>query len=157
MVDWKEFCGNCEKHGCCCGIEPVYITKKEEQIIRKATGIKNLTKNHLLRKENKKCIFLKKGFCGIQEIKPLDCRAWPVVFWTDAGHGKISYFLDLDCPVAMKLSNEDIDQMKKRIESELKDWSKEDLRRYDVCAYWKPEKLKKRLDKHAAYPFGKNI
>ncbi|MFH0714361.1 MAG: YkgJ family cysteine cluster protein [Candidatus Diapherotrites archaeon] len=153
-MDWKNICGKCEKHGCCCGVEPVYVTRQEEETIKKATRIKNLTINNYLRKKNKKCIFLKNGFCGIQSIKPLDCKAWPIVFWSDGGDGEISYFLDLDCVEALNLSKKDIARLKRVVEQQIKKWTKEDLYKYDICAYWKPEKINKNYKKDRAYPFG---
>lgn len=104
-------------------------------------------------KKRKTCIFLKDKLCTINDIKPLDCRAYPLVFWSDAGHGRISHFLDLDCPMAMNLSKKDIVEIRKMIELETKNWLKKDLYKYDVCAYWKPEKIKRRARKDKAYPF----
>jgi Fe-S-cluster containining protein len=154
MVDWKRICGKCKRRGLCCCIEPIYITKKEEKKICEKTGVNSFTENRLLKKNEKMCVFLKNKLCTIHDIKPLDCRAYPIVFWSDAGHGRISYFLDLDCPMAMNLSKKDIKEIQSVLELELKDWSKEDLYRYDVCAYWKPEKLKKKSEKKTVYPFG---
>jgi Fe-S-cluster containining protein len=160
MIDWKNICGKCERQGLCCCIEPIYVTKEEESRISKATGLKNFTKNNLLVKskktvKNKKtCMFLKNKLCTIHNIKPLDCRAYPVVFWSDAGNGRVSHFLDLDCPMALNLSKEEIKKIQNRVELELKNWSKEDLYRYDVCAYWKPEKIKRSIAKNKPYPFG---
>lgn len=153
MINWKEICGKCERQSLCCCIEPVYITKNEEKRIQERTDINNFTENNLLKKKRKTCVFLKNKLCTINDIKPLDCRAYPVVFWSDAGRGRVSHFLDLDCPMIMNLSKKDIEEIQNMIESELKDWSKEDLYKYDVCAYWKPEKLKNRKEKNAAYPF----
>jgi len=157
MVDWKKFCEPCRKRGnCCCGFEQIYVTPKEEALIREKTGVASITDNHLLKKKTT-CIFMKEdGLCGIHGIKPLDCRAYPIVFWSDAGHSKVSYFLDLDCPAAMSLTEADIKEIEKEIEPEIKTWTQEDLYRYDVCAYWKPEKVKDG-DKKKAYPFGTDL
>ncbi len=88
-------------------------------------------------------------------MAPLDCRAYPVVFWSDAGHGRMTYFLDLDCPMALKLSEKQIEEIKHIIKSEVKNWSEKELYDYDIRTFWKPEKLKKRGRKNQAFPFGK--
>jgi len=158
VVDWKKFCGKCKRRGLCCCIEPIYVTKEEETLIKERTGINDFTYNNLLKKtESKTCVFLKDGLCTIQDIKPLDCKAYPIVFWSDAGHSRMSYFLDLDCPMALELSKKEINQIEKEIESGLEKWTKEDLYKYDVCAYWKPEKLKEKGEKKTPYPFGANL
>lgn len=147
MVDWKKFCGSCKRQGHCCGTEVIYVTKAEEKRIAKATGARNFTKNGVLLKRRGKCVFQYGKLCGIHDVRPLDCRAYPIVFWSEAGNGGVSFFLDLDCAKAMKLTEKDIQKIKRGAQSELKKWTKNELFRYDVGTDWKPEELRKRQGK----------
>ncbi len=88
----------CTQCGNCCSGPPghVWLTRDEQTRIAKRLGRPDhkLSSEHVRRvgfkhslteKPNGDCVFLVrqhgKTFCGIYEVRPLQCRTWP--FWTE--------------------------------------------------------------------------
>ncbi|MFH1978334.1 MAG: hypothetical protein ABIJ92_03345 [Candidatus Aenigmatarchaeota archaeon] len=61
--------------------------------------------------ENKKCPFLtSKHTCKTQEMKPLDCLAYPLIGIPQ--NGSVRFLIDPDCPAVKHLDQEYIEKVK---------------------------------------------
>ena len=80
-----NYCKSCQCN--CCYIGPILILPDEFETIIKKTGRKDVFRQedevYILEKETgKPCTFLDNDgiICTIQDIKPIDCKAWPIYF-----------------------------------------------------------------------------
>lgn len=99
---WDRFCKSCDKRCCQKGLPTVYPEEKER--IVKATGKEECFEGHekyfvLL---GHPCPFLRRdGKCAIHDLKPLDCRAYPI--FIKQKNGSYEWRVDKDCPAHDKL------------------------------------------------------
>lgn len=93
MIMSSDFCDSCDKR-CCFQASPC-LTSAERNRILKATGkdlFKRVQGSYFPRLINGACAFFSEGRCTINEIKPMDCRIFPVV------RGRDGMFIDAYCP-----------------------------------------------------------
>ncbi len=137
-------CKSCTDEECCA--DPCFIfcasneIQKIEQKIKEFSKefqeflsvdtIRYKNKTHLwygLKKINGKCIFLKGRTCLIHEVKPLQCRAYPLIWgWEEEGNKLIIYADEnsgcLLAPILLKDKNW-VETMKKVIFEEVQEMS----------------------------------
>ncbi len=107
--DIFPFCKACQKN--CCYIGAINVLPSEYDTIIENTGRRDVFKkvnNYYLidKKEGDPCPFLKKdGFtCSIQDIKPTDCKVWPLYF-NETGEIEKNT-ISTDCPANKFLTPE---------------------------------------------------
>ncbi|NYZ79820.1 YkgJ family cysteine cluster protein [Candidatus Micrarchaeota archaeon] len=128
-MDWLGSCLECGNE-CCCG-ETVFLSNNDRKRIAKATGRNDFYEGHIIRKKNGKCPFYKKMKCSIHEIKPLDCRLYPLTFLIDE-KGKPRLYLEMNCPKSLPVNKPWVDSMRRVIEKEIKAWSEEEKQLYST-------------------------
>ncbi len=126
--DIFNYCKVCPKN--CCYIGDIFVLKEEYEKIINQTGRKDVFRKKddyyiLKKKKGEPCPFLKKdGFtCSIQDIKPTDCKVWPVYFGED---GEIeNTTLSPDCPASNFFSKEYLNELKETLQNVPKNIRKE--------------------------------
>ena len=138
---YLEVCENCTDEFCCAA--PFFffcakneVAKIEEIALKLPRKFHKFLEPESITYENQeyefyglkqvggKCIFLKNPrLCRIHEHKPLQCRAWPLVWGFEEEGNKLIIYIDEDpnCPlVAILLQNREwIENMKKIIVAEV--------------------------------------
>lgn len=149
LFDYFKVCNVCTDEECC--KEPYYafMSKGEVQKIKDYLKKENFDKKYFefiteenfqyknknykvlsIKKINGPCIFLENNrFCMIQDVKPLDCREWPLTFDYDEYHNELTIYKGF-CPLSEVLDDYWIKDMIKKIKKELKKWPLEDLAAY---------------------------
>lgn len=110
----RDFCNNCDRR--CCS-RPVILPHERDNIIVK-TKMGILKRRRVFSKRDgfyivngDPCPFLKDGACSLEEIKPLNCRIFPLAL-THQGK-EAEWDVSPECPACNKLSYEFIDQAKR--------------------------------------------
>ncbi len=124
--DWFNACKDCESK-CCQGSEFYFVTDKEIERIKEA-GHTNFHEENLLKRINNQCIFFKDNKCIINDIKPEDCKRFPVLHFFDKG--VTVYYLDLSCPLSKSLPKEEIDNLIKRTDEFIASMTNEERKNY---------------------------
>jgi len=149
LFDYFKVCNECTDEYCC--KEPYYafMSKGEVQRIKDYLKKENFPKKFsefiaeedfeyknedykvlAIRKINGPCIFLKdKRYCMIQDVKPLDCREWPLTFDYDEKKDELTIYKG-ECPLSDVLDEEWVNDMVERIRRETAQWPIEDLAAY---------------------------
>lgn len=93
MLENFEFCKKCTK---CCTKTEMILTLNDLKRLKKVSEEFYTYSNgfYRLKNVNGKCIFLENNICKIYELRPMGCRAYPLVY--DERRGVI---LDDDCPL----------------------------------------------------------
>jgi len=120
----KFECLRCTK---CCGDTPqnkrrVLLLSKEAKKIEKITGMRlsgfadsvSSPKpfKYVMKKKNRKCVFLKSGACSIYRHRPLICKFYP--FSVEKHNGGLVFKVTGECPgvgVGSPLGKEDFGEM----------------------------------------------
>jgi len=117
--DIFPYCKVCPRN--CCYIGDVFVLDKEYEKIIERTGRVDVFRKkenyHVLtKKKGEPCPFLEKDgvTCSIQDIKPLDCKAWPVYFGVNGDIDKNT--ISKECPANSFLSNKFIEKSKVALE-----------------------------------------
>lgn len=102
-----EYCRNCKK--ICCNFGTPIAYPKEIPLLKKRLKERGI-KNHFVRHggvyiiPEEPCPYLRKGLCSIEDIKPMECRLFPVkLTFKDRS---FSLKLDKSCPAAEKLGKD---------------------------------------------------
>jgi Fe-S-cluster containining protein len=137
---WEMFCEQCGKSCCLKGTPAVYPVEKEK--IVRTTGkeeyFEDRGSHFVLR--GKPCPFLRKdGKCEIHNIKPLDCKAYPV--FIKPTNGSYEWRVDKDCPAHKDLPKEFIAYAKRLLLSLQPELRKIDWQIVSSEAGFKTEKL----------------
>jgi Fe-S-cluster containining protein len=103
MLMSSDFCESCDKR-CCFQAAPAISEGKREEIIRRAgkEGIREIDGFFVPGTRNGFCAFLSKGMCSIHDIKPAECRTFPLV------KAEKGFFIDLFCPNADRIKAKDL-------------------------------------------------
>jgi Fe-S-cluster containining protein len=110
----RDFCSECDKR--CCS-RPVVLPEERENIIMAARlgffqRMRIFEKRgdyYIIRGET--CPFLKEGKCSIEEVRPLNCRIFPVAL---AHQGKdAEWTVSPECPSCNDVPYEFIERAKK--------------------------------------------
>ena len=125
--DFYSICKDCGK--CCKEDYSAFVTEKEIEELKKL-GYKDFYEGNHLKSVNGVCIFFKDKKCSIQENKPMGCQIFPVMYFFGAKSKKPYYFLDLQCPVAMQLPKEKIDNLIKKSNDFFNVMTKEEYTKY---------------------------
>ncbi|NHI91337.1 MAG: hypothetical protein EAX96_02465 [Candidatus Lokiarchaeota archaeon] len=147
--DYFKICKECDDEECC--KEPYYaflskieilkikeyllankFEKKFQNFISKGNFTYNDEKTEVfsIKKDKGKCIFLKDNrFCMIQNVKPLDCRQWPLTFDYLEKEDKLIIYRGV-CPLSDVLDENWIKSMIEIIKKEVKNWPLQDLAAY---------------------------
>ena len=109
----KDFCDQCDRR--CCS-RPVALPEERERIIR-ATKMGILRRRRVFRKrqghyiiEGEPCPFLKNGSCSIEEVRPLNCRIFPLAL-THRGKDA-QWALSPECPSIDNVPREFVEHAK---------------------------------------------
>ncbi|MHA1798533.1 MAG: YkgJ family cysteine cluster protein [Candidatus Helarchaeota archaeon] len=159
FFDYYAVCKKCKDEGCC--KEPYYAFSSKIEIEKIKTYMSKMKfpkefKNFItkekfihhdketevfsIKKINGSCIFLTDNrFCMIQDVKPLDCRQWPLTFDYIENEDKLVIF-EGDCPLTNVLKKSWINSTIETIKNELKSWPLEDLAAYS--SYDRDDSLK---------------
>ncbi|MHA1297910.1 MAG: YkgJ family cysteine cluster protein [Candidatus Helarchaeota archaeon] len=155
MEDFNFFkiCENCEDEECC--KEPYYAffaENEKRRIIDKIKELKiklldnpedffeieeikynkNILTFHTIKKINGKCIFLERNrICLIHDVKPFDCKIWPLTWDYFPKDNKLVIYLG-ECPLTKKMPKSWIDSTIEEIKKELKNRTKEELIAYSL-------------------------
>ncbi|MBN2127694.1 MAG: YkgJ family cysteine cluster protein [Candidatus Diapherotrites archaeon] len=129
-MNWLTTCVNCNVKCCCRGFDAILSNKEIKAI--KAKGYRNFARNNVLKKVKGKCVFSDKGKCLIQEIKPLSCKIYPVIFdyFPTLKKDKFIFYMDLSCPQALNIPKEWIEEQKTMALKELRKWNKKEIEIY---------------------------
>ncbi|MHA1381881.1 MAG: YkgJ family cysteine cluster protein [Candidatus Helarchaeota archaeon] len=151
--DFFKICENCQDEECC--KEPYYAFVAGNEIKRiseKLKGIKDINlenfsdffifetisyKNKTLRfrtikKIEGSCIFLKNNrICLIHDVKPFDCKIWPITWDYFPEKNKLVIYLG-DCPLSRKVPDSWINSTIEEIEKVLKKRTDEELIAYSI-------------------------
>jgi diaminopimelate decarboxylase len=116
--DIFPFCKACPRN--CCYIGPVNVLPYEYEIIAERTGKKDVFKKNgdyyiIDKRKGEGCPFLAKDgvTCSIQDIKPTDCKVWPVYFGKDGSIETNS--ISPDCPAHKFMPDEYINELKESL------------------------------------------
>lgn len=117
-----EFCKSCSKdRHCCFRASTIVVLPDEASRIIERTGRKDYLLDEsdgllTILKLRDRCPFLTaERLCGIYDIRPIDCRSWPITLSLCPELSKdIKYIIDMGCPAAQQnaLSNEFISAAK---------------------------------------------
>lgn len=110
--DWLRACKECGK--CCHGNHFWFATGKEIKRIA-AAGHTGFHKGNSLLSDGNHCVFFRGSKCSINAIKPMDCRRYPLMHMFD--QGELCFFLDLGCPIALKIPEDEIRQIMEETKS----------------------------------------
>jgi Fe-S-cluster containining protein len=109
----KDFCEGCDRR--CCSM-PVVLPHERENII-KATRMGFLQRRRIFNKRRDYyiikgdiCPFLKGGACSIEEVKPLNCRIFPLAL-THQGRDA-EWDVSPECPSSHKVPYEFVEHAK---------------------------------------------
>ncbi|MFX1453402.1 MAG: YkgJ family cysteine cluster protein [Promethearchaeota archaeon] len=151
--DFFKICEKCKDEECC--REPYYAFIAENEIKRISNKIKELNLEigdksedfidievvyynneplhfKVIKKINEKCVFLKnRRFCLINEVKPFDCKIWPLTYDYFPKENKLVIYLG-DCPLTKKIPKSWINSTIEEIKKELKKRTKEELISYSI-------------------------
>ncbi len=151
--DFFKTCKKCKDEECC--REPYYAFVAENEIERIRNKIKELKlkisdksedfidievvyyedeplKFKVIKKINKDCIFLEnRRYCRINEVKPFDCKIWPLTYDYFPKENKLVIYLG-DCPLTKKMPKSWIESTIEEIKKELKKRTKEELISYSI-------------------------
>ncbi len=106
--------------------------KKEFFESKKIDGEKESMNARILKKIDGKCIFLKDDkICLIHDVKPFDCKIWPLTFDYFPEKNKLVIYLG-SCPLTNELPNSWIESTIQQIKKELKKWNKKELTSYSL-------------------------
>ncbi|HUX99057.1 MAG TPA: YkgJ family cysteine cluster protein [Candidatus Deferrimicrobium sp.] len=149
VYDYFNVCKTCTDEQCCA--DPYFTFCARNEIIKINTFLKSFPKSfqkylnstsiiynnkkynyYGIKKIKGVCIFLKdRRICLIHEVKPLHCRAWPLIWSYNEGENKIYIFIDADpnCHLSNILSKDTqwIEKTKQMIVSEVQQMPKVDL------------------------------
>jgi len=162
--DYFKVCKDCNTF--CCQKFNAFLAKNEIQRIRnklkeldlkfkdnkanffefKSKNFKNQTiKIRFLKKINGKCLFLKNNkICLIHEVKPFDCKLWPLTFDYFVEENTLIIYLGM-CPLTNELPNSWIESTIQKIEEELKKWDKNELLSYSLMSDLENYKIIKKI------------
>ncbi|MFX0135068.1 MAG: YkgJ family cysteine cluster protein, partial [Candidatus Hodarchaeota archaeon] len=122
--DFFKICKNCKDEECC--REPYYAFIAENEIERIRNKIKELNlkisdnsedfidievvyyknkplKFKVIKKINENCVFLEnRRFCQINDVKPFDCKIWPLTYDYFPKENKLVIYLG-ECPLTKKM------------------------------------------------------
>ena len=137
LFDYFKICKECTDEECC--KEPYYafLSKGEVQKIKDFLKKEKFAKKYFdfiteedfeyknkdykvlsIKKINGPCLFLKdERFCMIQEVKPLDCREWPLTFDYDEKNDELTIYKGV-CPLSDALGQDWVEDMIERIRKE---------------------------------------
>ncbi len=151
--DFFKTCNKCQDEECC--KEPYYafVAANEIERIRKKKDTLNLKilencddffdfveieyendllKFRIIKKINKKCVFLKgKRSCLIHDVKPFDCKIWPLTYDYFPKENELVVYLG-ECPLTTKVTKSWIESTIKEIQKELKKRTLEELIAYSL-------------------------
>lgn len=109
-----EYCKVCPKTAhCCYRANTIVVLPDEANNLIETTGRPELLRQEnnglftIVKKPGEACPFLSpEGLCGVYDVRPADCRSWPLTFGSEAQMHH--YATDLGCPVVQHddLSNE---------------------------------------------------
>lgn len=130
----------CQECGVKCCIEPgpPIVFTEEIDKIKIYLNTHNLENNiikvkgegfYIIPRDENGCPYLKDGSCEIQEVKPLDCRKYPLGLDKELNIG-----VSVSCPVKNKLPNDFITEALKLINN-LTNQQKTDLARFHSSNY----------------------
>lgn len=152
-IDFFKICKSCTDEECCS--EPYYIFIAKNEIERIRNKIQELDFKLLqnpdnffdlevvyyknkpftfrsIKKINNKCAFLKnKRICLIHEVKPFDCRIWPLTYDFLLEENKLIIFLGM-CPLTDQIPNSWIESTIEQMKKELKKRDMKELIAYSV-------------------------
>lgn len=80
--DFKRICPACAR---CCKVSPILLPEERDRLMEKLNLSQDDFRNRggvyqLKNTLENCCPFLWYGRCRIQDIKPIDCRIWPIYF-----------------------------------------------------------------------------
>jgi len=116
-VNIIDYCKICRNN--CCYFGPVFLLPEEFNIIKEYALKQKLNPEEIFKKKNgyyviyktsgEPCVFLdqKNNQCKIHEIKPLECKVWPVYLGKGGNINKPSF--SVDCPASKFLSEKYIE------------------------------------------------
>ncbi|OGV52353.1 MAG: hypothetical protein A2X49_08330 [Lentisphaerae bacterium GWF2_52_8] len=121
------YCKRCKK--CCClssGTDKITLSRHDIERLRNAKLEFKVRKDGSLYRlvmKSGRCPFLKKDGCALpEELRPLDCKTYPVHFIPD---GKEDYLtVSLKCPSWNKVSPAFLKDAKELAKREFKHWTK---------------------------------
>jgi len=126
--DFWKICKDCGK---CCSKDYCYPAGDKDIERIKNAGYKDFYKGNMLKAVDGNCIFFKEGKCSIYEIRPTVCQIYPITrFFSKDKPITPIFFLHLECPVARKLSIEEIDELIMKEKEFLKEMSEEEYLRF---------------------------
>lgn len=105
---------------------------------------------YIIKEKNGDCYFLDNNNCKIQEVKPLDCLAYPIKAIYE--NNNISLVIDTECPAANFLSSDFIKQAKRIAIKSIKRFSPQIYNNWlDNYVGWiiSAKKLNKVIEKHS--------
>ena len=92
----------------------------------------DILKFRTIKKINTKCVFLKgRRLCLIHEIKPFDCKIWPLTYDYLPKENKLVVYLG-DCPLSKEVPQSWIESTIEEIKKELKTRTLEELIAYSL-------------------------
>lgn len=141
FVDFGNICKSCNIN--CCKRFYAVLLPEEEGIFEHEFEVETpLGKVKAIGSKNEMpCPYLdEKGLCRVYNIRPFDCRAWPVMLYYDFEKDEKVVYLDMDCPAAKenKIPKELLDKIVEVIKGI--DIDKEWLKKYTLAPW--PNNLK---------------
>ena len=151
--DFFKICKECKDEECCS--EPYYAFIAKNEIEQIQNKIKELNLKFLknsndfidfetvnyknqplsfrtIRKQNNNCIFLKdRKICLIHEVKPFDCKIWPLTYDYLPEENKLVIYLGV-CPLTDKVPKSWIESTIEQMKKELKKRDIEELISYSL-------------------------
>ena len=119
-VNFLEECKRCGHK--CCQRNPLFFLSDVERIKELFDGLEfeEVEEDYYILKNEVfgSCFFLKEGICVLQDIKPINCRAYPLMYKFNED-GKLRWFFSDFCPVSGKVSRDFINKGIKLYLSEL--------------------------------------
>ncbi len=111
-VNFLRECTRCGHK--CCQKTPFFYKIDIDLIKKKYNNLQfeKKAKNIYILKGHKSspCFFFDNGMCRLQEIKPLNCVAFPLIYKIIKNKSQIKWHLDKKCPAAPKVSKKFIDE-----------------------------------------------
>ncbi len=124
-MDWEKACGKCPMN--CCKSKQIFVSDYDAARIE-ALGHKGFRDGKRMKHVGELCIFLDNGKCAIQDVKPLDCKAFPMTF-TIYGDNRI-FLLELRCPQFKAVTDDWLSETKELIKKETAHWTEKEKKDY---------------------------
>lgn len=143
FVNFGSICATCKDN--CCKKYYAVLLPEEEKLIEHTFEVSTPLGNvkAVGSRNGKPCPYLDdKGFCKIYNLRPFDCRVWPLTVYYDFEKDEKVIYLDMECPAVAedKIPKELIDKMLDVLKNISSDIDKEWLKKYTLAPW--PNKLK---------------